>query len=210
MQKKIILIQGYLITLILILISITSAETIYSGSTVEIPLDFEIVNCSVINSTYNLEGLNLSWFEKNIIISTVLNYQPDNLTISCWVIKYEEVVEEHHGGGGGSYCIYNKGFDWNCSEWNECTNGEQTRTCKKYNNCYNTYGKPEESRTCQNVGGGGILNKTDDNQGPIQEENHYWKWIVLSFFLAFLLLLLILVIFKKFLRKKKGPSTHAT
>ena len=33
------------------------AETIYSGDTIEIPTGLEIVNCSVINSTYDLEGL---------------------------------------------------------------------------------------------------------------------------------------------------------
>ena len=53
------------------------------------------------------------------------------------------------GGGGGGVCTYNKTFDWGCGEWSKCTAGTQTRTCKAKNNCGSTYGKPEETRTCQ-------------------------------------------------------------
>ena len=49
-------------------------------------------------------------------------------------------------GGGG--CIYDKDYDWQCSEWSECIDGTQIRTCKNKNNCGSTYGKPDEEQTC--------------------------------------------------------------
>ncbi|MBE3128542.1 MAG: hypothetical protein IMZ60_02565 [Actinobacteria bacterium] len=140
--------QIILIIALFFSIGIVSALDIFAGENVTIPLEFEIVNCSVTDSTYNLEGLNLSWSGKDIIFSTAPNYQSDNLTISCWVIKYREVVEEHYSGGGSS-CTYNKAFNWQCSAWGECINGQQIRTCKKYNNCGNTYGKPKETQVCE-------------------------------------------------------------
>lgn len=97
-----------IITILTIILSTTivSAISFYAGDTIEIPIDYEIVNCSVTNSTYDLEGLNLSWEEKNIIISTSPYYKSDNLTISCWVIKGKEIVEVsppvHYSFGGGS------------------------------------------------------------------------------------------------------------
>jgi len=53
---------------------------------------------------------------------------------------------DSNDGGGG--CIYNEEYDWDCSEWGECIEGLQARTCKKTNNCGNTYGRPSTSREC--------------------------------------------------------------
>ena len=50
-------------------------------------------------------------------------------------------------GNGGS-CSYNVNYDWGCSEWTECIDGVQTRTCKAKNNCANTYGRPDVEQTC--------------------------------------------------------------
>jgi surface protein len=52
------------------------------------------------------------------------------------------------GGGGGVACIYDKNYDWACSEWGGCISGKQTRTCKSSNNCGNSYGKPTAQRAC--------------------------------------------------------------
>jgi len=47
------------------------------------------------------------------------------------------------GGSGG--CI----TKWECSEWSECINGQQTRTCSyKENYCAPTLDKPIETMTC--------------------------------------------------------------
>jgi hypothetical protein len=41
-------------------------------------------------------------------------------------------------------CVEN----WQCTEWSECVNGTQTRTCTDLNNCGTTLNKPEEERSC--------------------------------------------------------------
>jgi len=48
-------------------------------------------------------------------------------------------------GGGGSYvCTPN----WSCTEWSDCIEGEQTRTCTDTKNCNKLTGKPEETIEC--------------------------------------------------------------
>ena len=135
--------------LVLIVFSIAIVSSMYAGESETFDFGFEIVNCSVINNSYNLNGLNLSWNNTNATISTVVNYKPDSFIISCWVIK-QKIVEEHipSGGGGGGSCKYNKNFDWDCSEWGDCEDETQERICKYYNNCGNTYGKPNEIKSC--------------------------------------------------------------
>lgn len=60
------------------------------------------------------------------------------------------LVEDNTGGSssGGTRCVYNENYDWNCSDWGECFNGIQIRTCKKYNNCGNIYGRPIIEKNC--------------------------------------------------------------
>lgn len=205
MRKQIIsIIFGILFSL-----NLAFALEIYSGENITIPLDFEIVNCSVINSINNLEGLNLSWYEKNIIISTLPNYQSDTLTISCWVIMYGEVVEYVYSGGGSS-CKYNKNFNWNCSEWDSCLNNIQNRTCKKYNNCGNTYGKPNETQSCI------VDSKTNFNKTKITEVNQQesvkdkFNWILIIIevgLVFFIILLVILLILLKKLRERVNKNS---
>jgi hypothetical protein len=70
-------------------------------------------------------------------------------------------AEPQAGGGGGSSsggntqnladsgsCI----TEWVCSEWNQCVNGQQTRTCtKKALNCFaDPKKKPVETQSCVN------------------------------------------------------------
>jgi cold shock CspA family protein len=44
-------------------------------------------------------------------------------------------------------CIEN----WNCGEWNECVDSNQTRTCSDLNNCGGEDGKPEEEQGCVKI-----------------------------------------------------------
>lgn len=87
---------------VLIFIQLVSAETIYAGENITIQSDFEIVDCSIINNTYNLDGLNLTWDKDEIFISTVPNFKSDNFSVSCKVIKYKEKPPVHYSFGGGS------------------------------------------------------------------------------------------------------------
>jgi hypothetical protein len=61
-------------------------------------------------------------------------------------------TEDNVGGGGGGgggitpakTCIEN----WSCSEWSECVNGKQIRTCTDISDCGTLVEKPSESQTC--------------------------------------------------------------
>jgi len=213
---RIILISMAIIFGILVLLNSALSQTIYSGETVEIPLENEIVNCSVTNSTWDLEGLNLSFHDNIIAISTHPLYQSDNLTISCWVLK-EKITEEiitPSGGSSrsrGSSCKYKENFDWNCSEWSECVEGivcdannlsncigdehyTQSRTCKKYNNCHTTFGKPIEERSClmpDDIGANPDLIEEPEPQEP----KTFWSlWLYLLILGIFIFLLIIILI----------------
>lgn len=164
-----------IITIFTIILSITlvSAISFYSGETIEIPLDYEIVNCSVTNSTYNLEGLNLSWKENNIIISTSPYYKSDNLTISCLVIKGKEIVEitppVHYSFGGGSSSKTN----------NKINNVTANATEDKINE---------------------IENKTDETETKLEPIKGVWK-IIIGIFIF--LLLIVFIVYLKWRKTKK-------
>ena len=53
------------------------------------------------------------------------------------------------GGGGGGGCT----TTWNCTEWSECINGNQTRICTKIKDYCNAGAKPSETQSCaaQNI-----------------------------------------------------------
>ncbi|PIN74411.1 hypothetical protein COV20_00085 [Candidatus Woesearchaeota archaeon CG10_big_fil_rev_8_21_14_0_10_45_16] len=38
--------------------------------------------------------------------------------------------------------------DWQCSDWSECTDGQQTRSCKDWNFCGSEEGRPTENQAC--------------------------------------------------------------
>lgn len=42
-----------------------------------------------------------------------------------------------------------KSCNWKCSEWSECADGVQTRTCQDSNNCASEEGKPSLSQACK-------------------------------------------------------------
>lgn len=46
---------------------------------------------------------------------------------------------------GHNVCVEN----WSCSEWSECAEGSQTRTCSDASNCGTDMNKPDETRDCE-------------------------------------------------------------
>ncbi len=86
---------------IFLLVNVMALST-YAGESKTFDLEYEIVNCSIMDNTYDLEGLYLTWENTNFTISTAINYKPDTFTISCWVIKYEEEVKVRSSSRGGS------------------------------------------------------------------------------------------------------------
>jgi len=106
----------------------------YSGQSIYVDLTNEIqnlksVNCSISNSTYDLEGLNFTFNNTGYLISTLPNYKPDNLTIIC-LLNGQKYVSS---GGGGTYSnkkIIKKTYpNYICGEWSECSELGQSRKC---------------------------------------------------------------------------------
>jgi hypothetical protein len=62
------------------------------------------------------------------------------------VIPYSYSAPSGGGGGGSSYtCDY----DWNCTEWSECTEeGIQTRECVNVGTCSDAYNPPATEQEC--------------------------------------------------------------
>jgi hypothetical protein len=119
-MKKTILI----IFLSLTFISLTSA--MYSGETFEIGSKYPIINCSIENNTYDLNGLDLNCSGNKLILKTAINYKPDNFTIVYWI---NESYEYSHSGSNHrkeiiiteDLCDNNK---TTCDEFPSCTGKE--------------------------------------------------------------------------------------
>ena len=110
--------------------AIYSEETlIYSGETFEKVFNYPIINCSIENNTYDLNGLNLTWVNKTATIQTQINYRPDNWTLVCLLNKS---YYSSSGGGGSSKKIIalEKCIDtnWVCSVFPEC---EENKTVSR-------------------------------------------------------------------------------
>lgn len=63
----------------------------------------------------------------------------------------KEVVYLTPPSGGGGMTIYTSRKceeNWTCTEWSECINGTQTRTCTDLDDCGTTENKPAESQAC--------------------------------------------------------------
>ncbi len=78
----------------------------------------------------------------------VTNYVggPDLAEDSFEVVAETKPPSPPSGGGssGESKCTY----IWECSDWGDCIDGAQTRTCKNTGTCTGTLGKPIEKITC--------------------------------------------------------------
>jgi hypothetical protein len=67
------------------------------------------------------------------------------------------------GGGGGAPLKTKCTYNWTCTEWSECLNGVQTRTCTNGGTCKDNVGKPIESQSCS-------MPSTPENITPIAPE----------------------------------------
>ena len=112
---------------ILLLVNLVSATTIIAGNQEIMLLEVNPSSCKIIDSqnnsllNYSLDGLNFTIDGNKVIINTHPALKPDNYTLIC-NYSWTEETEDHYPRGGSS-CIYNKTFDWDCSEWNECVDG---------------------------------------------------------------------------------------
>ncbi len=146
--------QKTILTLVLGIALLFSVSAIYSGETVYYDLtdsikNLESLNCEIIGNSSNLEGLNLTENKTGFIISTQINYKPDNFNVSCvlngW--KEEKIIVEHSNSGGSNACY----VAWTCSKWGECVNGISKRNCEKIPKyCFAVPNeKPTEVQSCE-------------------------------------------------------------
>ena len=84
------------------------------------------------------------------------------------------------GGGGPALATTDEEEDdtsectpsWDCTEWSECADGTQTKTCTDTNECGTSEGKPAEEQDCEMTGGSGEgsdLQATSGNESDALE-----------------------------------------
>ncbi len=178
----------------------------------EIDLSYEIEG-----NEFNLTGITFTFSDDNFeldeddckdinfTITSQPNYKPDSFTIT--IRADDEDIDDDYDDyywswSGSGYCEYDKNYDWKCSEWSECSNGEQTRDCKDKNNCNNAYGKPDEVRDCEE-----IIILPDDTDDAIDdaddtEQSKAWIWILIGIFLV-----LVIIYFIWKIKTNKGEET---
>jgi len=114
-------------------------------------------------------GVNKTWLNES-------NIDPSNITLYRWEVDkwnalttnqvdetWDEYLYEAISPGLSYFAIGTKAVqaappenvtapacveNWQCTEWSECINGTQTRTCTDLNACGTTLNKPEEQRSC--------------------------------------------------------------
>lgn len=196
-----------------------SGETIINKFTIynEYNKDKEIdLNYEVEGNSFNLEGITFEFSDDNFVldkdedktitftITSQPNYRPDSftITISADDSNIDEEEDSHISGRGS--CRIDKDFDWKCSEWSKCVDRKQTRTCRKYNNCGNTYGKPNMIRGCTSV----EIEDTDIIiiDGVSDDETKTWKQALLGVWLLIVIFVVILIIYKITNAKKHKPK----
>ena len=127
------------------------------------------------------------------------------------VIMRKITTPSNGGSSGGGSCTYNKDYDWQCGEWGECIDGVQARTCKAYNNCGNSYGRPETSKECSveaSVSGENGLTTTSSDEG--QESRGGITGAVIGMFdsassigvIIFIIAIVVIAIFVAIMRRR--------
>ena len=99
MKKKIsiIVLLGILIIAVL---GLASAVTVYSGESYSFESE-EFEYYTVIGNSSNMEGMDIIWDNGNTIISFVSNFKPDSFTL-LFFNQEEEVITEYVSSGGGT------------------------------------------------------------------------------------------------------------
>lgn len=94
-------------TLAIGILMLASAMAMYGGESETFPTNLTNPVYTVIGNQSNLDGLNISYDNRNITISPALNFKPDNFTL----IFFDNITHEveriiHTSSGGGSRTRY--------------------------------------------------------------------------------------------------------
>lgn len=150
------------------------------------------------NHYYNVTGLSPDTKYK-IEIFTVDNSSNVNWNGVSGEVRTLSDDEDNGNSGHSNNCI----ASWDCSEWGECLNGFQARTCFKKDNCY--YGHaPISTRSCVLSGrtsyitGDTIANDSGLHNDSSREISSSWWIIILVLGIASVFLMsIILVLWNK-------------
>jgi len=101
----------------------------------------------ITNSSYEFTNLKSSTeytFNVQIVDYSEFIIQELVISVKTAALPETKIVEASSGGGAGA-CL----TKWDCTEWGECVNNLQTRTCSyPKNNCKPTAKKPIEIQEC--------------------------------------------------------------
>ena len=92
-----------LVILIIAVLGLASAITIYSGESYSFESE-EFEYYTVIGNSSNMEGMNISWENGNTTINFAYNYAPDNFTL-VFFNQEEKIITKYVSSGGGSSSI---------------------------------------------------------------------------------------------------------
>ena len=99
-KKKMKAVEIILITILCL--GVASAITIYSGDSYSFESE-EFAYYTVVGNSSDMEGMNISWEDGNIIINFSKYFAPDSFTI-VFFNKEKEIITEHHYSSGDSSC----------------------------------------------------------------------------------------------------------
>lgn len=113
-------------------------------------ISYEITNYSNYKQL-SFSFSNSPWYEINLFYAgnnaSNQNNQTNTTTQTGFENQTNTTTQNQQAGTQRASCIPN----WSCSNWSNCENGKQFRTCKDLNNCNNISNKPKEQRSCSNL-----------------------------------------------------------
>ena len=185
---------------VLVLLNCASATEIIAGNQEIAILDVSPSSCSILDdqndslSNYTLDGLNFTINGNNVTINTHPALKPGNYTLVCdysWTEETEEDTSSYGGGGCRT--------TWECTEWGDCVEGNQTRDCSKVKSyCYAPKkDKPLEFRECE------VQADSEDEEEPIQLEGEEKPKLILFYILCGVIFLAILFMWYRIVKKER-------
>ena len=92
-----------IITILTILFSLTIVSALYAGESISFETELINPDFIVIGNSSDLTGMNISYGNGNITISTVQNFRPDNFTLVFFDKQTKEIEKIVHTGDSGGW-----------------------------------------------------------------------------------------------------------